>query len=640
MGAGAASSRDRPSECAKTGITERTPSIANLPAFTIYFPPRSCFRRPSSRFCRGFRQDRDGWQARECHSRTNVNCHSIPGGRRARNATASSNLIRALGDKVVEDDNTAGIKIARFFRSAGTGILAMALFPPALPAASSSQLQIAAIAAEAHGKVSVACSAPGLALDCDLNAHAHPPMQSVFKLPLAFTALHLVEQGKFSLDQPIRFLPGDRILPHTYSPLQDEYPNGGVDVSLRRLLQLSVSFSDNVAADIVLRAIGGPAVVRRYINACGIDGFRIEDGEAALHRDEKRQYRNWFEPAAAVKFLRMLNDNPPLSREHAALLMEWMRTGVRGAQRMPGRLPAGTVTMHKPGTSSIENGMAAATNDIGLIVLPGGRRLALAVFLTDSTADEATRELVIARIARAVYDAAVREIANRAALEVMRRDHLEAVTVALEVSTGTVVVSTASAPANLDVETPVLPLSLIEGLVGSLVVGPKAAGRRFPDRRHDCYRARCGRTNGRGYAKKGGGDGGRASRFFAVPIRLGPGLAASGRRRLERCAFDWRASRDDDGGRRGALFPRRGQRRDALRRGRGWCLRIAGANAGCHDRGEIDGGDAGDGAARIGATDWACAGRSALEHRRQDGHRRRAQGSDRGAARMVCGADL
>ena len=343
----------------------------------------------------------------------------------------------------------------------------MALFPLALPAARSSQLQIAAIAAEAHGKVSVACSAPGLALDCDLNAHAHPPMQSVFKLPLAFTALHLVEQGKFSLDQPIRFLPGDRILPHTYSPLQDEYPNGGVDVSLRRLLQLSVSFSDNVAADIVLRAIGGPAVVRRYINACGIDGFRIEDGEAALHRDEKRQYRNWFEPAAAVKFLRMLNDNPPLSREHAALLMEWMRTGVRGAQRMPGRLPAGTVTMHKPGTSSIENGMAAATNDIGLIVLPGGRRLALAVFLTDSTADEATRELVIARIARAVYDAAVREIANRAALEVMRRDHLEAVTVALEVSTGTVVVSTASDPANLDVETPVLPLSLMKVLLAA-----------------------------------------------------------------------------------------------------------------------------------------------------------------------------
>ena len=35
-----------------------------------------------------------------------------------------------------------------------------------------------------------------------------------------------------------------------------------------------------------------------------------------------------------------------------------------------------------------------------------GRRLAIAVFITGSRADQATREEVIARIARAAYDAA------------------------------------------------------------------------------------------------------------------------------------------------------------------------------------------------------------------------------------------
>ena len=86
-------------------------------------------------------------------------------------------------------------------------------------------------------------------------------MQSVFKLPLAVYALHLVEGGKFSLDQPIRFLPSDRILPETYSPLQDKYPNGDVDVPLRELLRLAASLSDNAAADTVLRVAGGPAQV-------------------------------------------------------------------------------------------------------------------------------------------------------------------------------------------------------------------------------------------------------------------------------------------------------------------------------------------------------------------------------------------
>lgn len=51
--------------------------------------------------------------------------------------------------------------------------------------------------------------------------------------------------------------------------------------------------------------------------------------------------------------------------------------------------------------------MAAATNDIGLNELPDGRRPALAVFVTDSKAEDTTREAVIARIAKAAYSAAV-----------------------------------------------------------------------------------------------------------------------------------------------------------------------------------------------------------------------------------------
>jgi hypothetical protein len=44
---------------------------------------------------------------------------------------------------------------------------------------------------------------------------------------------------------------------------------------------------------------------------------------------------------------------------------------------------------------------------MGLITLADGRKLAIAVLVTDSPADEATREGVIARIARAAYDEAI-----------------------------------------------------------------------------------------------------------------------------------------------------------------------------------------------------------------------------------------
>ena len=245
---------------------------------------------------------------------------------------------------------------------------------------------------------------PGTALNCDVNPHAHPPMQSVFKLPLAMTALHRIEQGAFSLDQEIRFLPADLFPMRTHSPLQDKYPEANVDVPLRELLRLAVSLSDNAAADLVLRVIGGPQVVQSYIHSLGITGFRLQDNEHALHRDFDLQYRDWFEPAAAVQLLRMINDRSPLSREHTELLREWMTDLGKSPSRLKRDLPPGTLVLHKPGTSGIRDGLTAATNDIGLITLPGGRRLAIAVFVTDSRADDTTRDAVIARIARAVYD--------------------------------------------------------------------------------------------------------------------------------------------------------------------------------------------------------------------------------------------
>jgi beta-lactamase class A len=274
------------------------------------------------------------------------------------------------------------------------------------PAQEPLRQQIRAMALEAHGKVSVACSLPGSALNCDLNPNARPPMQSVFKLPLALTVLHQVEQGTLSMDQPVRFLPQDRILPHVHSSLQDRYPDGGVDVPLRELLRLSVSLSDNVAADILLRVAGGPKAVDAYIAALGISGFYLQDDEAVLHRDVSAQYRNWFEPAGAVQLLRRISDNSPLTSEHTGLLLDWMTPAVP-TKRLDGNLPAGTRVAHRSGTSDVDNGVAHATNDIGLIPLPDGRRIAIAVFVTDSTADEATRSQVIARIARAAYDASL-----------------------------------------------------------------------------------------------------------------------------------------------------------------------------------------------------------------------------------------
>jgi beta-lactamase class A len=268
--------------------------------------------------------------------------------------------------------------------------------------------QVRAIAADAQGRVSASCSLAGTPLNCDLNMHGHPPMQSVFKLPLALDVLRQVEQGKFTLDQQIRFEPSDRILPHAHSPLWDKYPDANVDVPLRELLRLAVSLSDNVAADILLRIADGPAVVNRDIATLGIRGFHLVDNENALHRKTELQYRNWFEPAGAVQLLRLIDEHSPLNPADTAFLREIM-TAPAEKTRLGLQLPVGTPIAHKTGSSDVDNGLAHATNDVGLITLPDGRKLAVAVFVTDSRADEATRMAIIARIGKAAYDAAIRQ---------------------------------------------------------------------------------------------------------------------------------------------------------------------------------------------------------------------------------------
>jgi beta-lactamase class A len=282
------------------------------------------------------------------------------------------------------------------------------------------QSRVATIAATIPAKVSVACSLPHSQINCDLNPDANPPMQSTFKLPLAVAILHRADEGKLFpnqrpgqsleevLDIPVHYLPVDVIPPPNYSPLQDKYPQGNVDVPLRELITLSVSKSDNTASDILLRILGGPSALDSYIHSLGITGFHVLDNEKNLHATNSLQYRNTFSPRAATQLLRLLADRSPLSPASTRFLNEIMLNATSGPHRIHGNLPEGTPVAHKTGTSGTNNGMDAATNDIGLITLPNGQRLAIAIFVTDAHATPEAIEAVIAQIARAAYDEAIK----------------------------------------------------------------------------------------------------------------------------------------------------------------------------------------------------------------------------------------
>ena len=239
-----------------------------------------------------------------------------------------------------------------------------------------------------------------------LNGDGHFPMQSVYKAPIGMAVLHEVDAGRLALDAPIRVEAADFVPPGMHSPLRDAHPRGGVEVPLRELLRLSVEESDGTASDVLMRLAGGRAKVQAYLSGLGVEGIRIETTEGEMGRDYQAQYRSWAMPSAAVEWLAALQQGKGLSPASRGLLLGWMSATKTFPTRLKGRLPAGTEVAHKTGSSGSRQGVSAATNDIGIITLPDGRHLAVAVFLRDSKASDKERDAAIAKVARAAWEKA------------------------------------------------------------------------------------------------------------------------------------------------------------------------------------------------------------------------------------------
>lgn len=270
------------------------------------------------------------------------------------------------------------------------------------------------------------------------NAVQTFPMQSVFKAPLGAAVLAEVDAKRLSLDETVTI--GDMELSPPLSPIAQAWP-GRTTYTVRELLIAAVRDSDNTAADVLMRRIGGPGALKSWLVEKGIVGLRIDRYERELQVEavgmpsfrpawrtpeafndaklavpEARRRAAWQAYAedprdtttasGALNFLRQLSTGQLLSPESSALLLGLMTETKIGANRLKAGLPEGASLAHKTGTSATNFGITVATNDIGIVTLKDGRKYAVVVMLADSPADLAAREAVIAEAMAIVARAA------------------------------------------------------------------------------------------------------------------------------------------------------------------------------------------------------------------------------------------
>ncbi|WP_411287877.1 class A beta-lactamase [Phenylobacterium sp.] len=267
-----------------------------------------------------------------------------------------------------------------------------------------------------------------------LNGDRRFPMQSVFKLALGAAALAEVDARRLTLDRP--FVLEEEQLSPQHSPIAAAWP-GRRDYTARELLVAAVSDSDNTAADVLMKHIGGPGAVTAWLQGRKINEIRIDRYEREMQPEvygmasfraawrspagfaaaraavppaqrmaAARAYmadpRDTATPRNMLDFLTLLNAGELISPVSTRLLLQILTDTQRGADRLKAGFPNGTTFAHKVGTSGTDQGLNTAFNDVGIFTLPDKRSYAVALFMSGSTLDENARSALFADIGQAL----------------------------------------------------------------------------------------------------------------------------------------------------------------------------------------------------------------------------------------------
>lgn len=290
--------------------------------------------------------------------------------------------------------------------------LASSEAPAAKPTSSIVADRIAALARSESGRLGVAAQDLQTGQTVAFSGTDAFPMASTVKIAVAGAFLAGVDSGRLSLDQM--------------------FGQGRRAVSASHLIERMLIRSDNAATDILLRALGGPPAVDRWLLQAGIRGQRMDRTIARLvlddrplirivktrYRDRHRRWhvrsvavranpvirpaagpdtRDTSTPSAMVALLAKLRQGALLERRSTDFLFDVMARCITGPRRIKGMLPPGTPVAHKTGT------LAGVTNDVGIVTLPNGHHLAVAIF-AHGMRSEGERSRSIAAAARLLYD--------------------------------------------------------------------------------------------------------------------------------------------------------------------------------------------------------------------------------------------
>lgn len=220
---------------------------------------------------------------------------------------------------------------------------------------------------------------------------------SSFKLSLAAMVLWRDQKGTDSADRVVRWSEAE-LLP--VSPFTTERLAQGA--SLRELAEATQKTSDNTAANVLLRELGGPAALTWFWRMLGDGESRLDRIEPELNQVPVGELRDSTTSEAMCRTVAALCFGDVLGPAAQAELRQWLVGTQTGLRRVRAGLPAGWQAGDKTGTS-LWPGMGSLYVDIGFAQPPDRAPLAFAAYFRAGAAHEAmdpAAEAVLAEVGR------------------------------------------------------------------------------------------------------------------------------------------------------------------------------------------------------------------------------------------------
>ncbi|MDI9884138.1 class A beta-lactamase [Streptomyces sp. HNM0645] len=225
------------------------------------------------------------------------------------------------------------------------------------------------------------------------------PMCSVFKtLAVAAVLRDLDRKGEF-LAERIRYTEKDTE-ESGYAVITGREENLARGMTVAELCDAAVRYSDNAAANLLLRELGGPTAVTRFCRSVGDGVTRLDRWEPRLNSAEPWRVEDTTDPRHIARTYTRLVLGDALSRPDRQRLTGWLLNNTTSKERFRAGLPDDWTLADKTG-----GGKYGTNNDVGVAWTPDGTPVVLAVLTTRQQPDDAADNRLVARTAELLADA-------------------------------------------------------------------------------------------------------------------------------------------------------------------------------------------------------------------------------------------